>query len=164
MFESNTPPPIPTGDRPYSDSMAKLEGSLVHVFVNPPAQGGVSAFLNGVPVLGFESLSVEIVAPDDSQEGSISAALSRYQTPGTPPVGASVFPGTVEVVGMGKRISVTCSDPGSFDGLFLRLGVGDGGVGTETSGVSRFRLVVTPDIHDARLTWLEDGREDVLLT
>lgn len=121
-------------------------------------------FHNGTGVSRLESLSVEIVAPDDEQEGTLAATLVCYSETGGAPVGTPLFPGTVELIAAGKRISVSCDDPASFEGLFLRFGTGEDGIGTEASGVGKFRLVITPDLHDARLTWVEDGREDVLLT
>ena len=161
------PPPIPSGDRPYTDSIAQIEGSLTHVFLSTRENGGVRVFSNGEAVQAdlFESLSVEIVAPYDSQDGILAATLSRYSAPGGgSPQGSSIFPGTVEVIGGGKRISITCTDLNSFDGLFLRFGLGEDGAGSDALGVAKFRLVVTPDLQDALLTWVEDGREDVILT
>lgn len=138
---------------------------MTHLFVGNHELGGTAVFYNGEAVAAdrFESLSVEIIAPDDTQEGSIVATLSRYPEGGGAPQGSSIFPGTVEVIGKTKRVSVTCSDLESFDGLYLRFGMGDDGGGAEASGVGRFRLVVTPNLLDARMTWAEDGREDVIL-
>jgi hypothetical protein len=141
---------------------------LTHAFVSGAGPDGIAVFVNGQPLLTgqIESLSVEIIAPDDTSDGRLTGILSRYES-GTDTVrttrSISLFPGTVEVIAKGRRIAVTCAEEGSFDGLVLRLGMDESGVGLEAQGVKSLRLLASPGLLDARLVWIEDGREEDLL-
>jgi hypothetical protein len=163
---NNTVPPA--AGRDSAAAVARIQGSLIHAFVSGPGPDGLSVYVNGQPLLTgqIDSLSVEIIAPDDASDGRLTGILSRYETggDGTRTTRAmSLFPGTVEVIAKGRRIAVTCADEGSFDGLILRLGMDESGVGLEAQGVKSLRLLVSPGLMDARLVWIEGGREEDLL-
>lgn len=168
MFGTNNKPTQPT--RPAAAEVAKIAGTLTHVLVVNNAVDGINIFVNAEPVLtgSLESLSIEIIAPkDDRDAGTLAAILSRYETDAS---GArtqravALFPGTVEVVTPRRRLVVTCQQPGAFDGLWLGLGMAADGTSTELTGVQSLRVVVTPGLLDAKLTWSEDNTtEDILL-
>ena len=155
-------------NRPQAAEVARITGHLTHVFV---AQGGgpdaVAVFYDGqvIPTGALDSLSVQIVAPDDKQDGTLTGILSRYDSgpqSGTPVKTLRLFPGTVDFICKGCRVSVTCAEEGSFDGLFLRFGTDDNGVGLQADGVLSLNIVVSPGLLDARLVWAEDNREDIV--
>jgi hypothetical protein len=164
---NNTVPPAGSG-RDSADAVARIQGNLTHAFVSGAGPDGLSVFVNGQPLLTgqIESLSVDIIAPDETGNGRLTGILSHYDgsaaaTRTTRSV--SLFPGTVEVIAKGRRIAVTCAEEGSFDGLVLRLGMDESGIGLEAQGVKSLRLLVSPGLVDARLVWIEDGREENLL-
>lgn len=159
----------PTPNRPAASDVARLEGDLTQIFVSGTSSVDIHVFVNGVPVSpgDVESVSLEIIAPDDNGGGgTVSAVMSRYAlSPGGTRAqkSASLFPGTVEIVASGRRVLVTCQQDGSFDGLFLSLGLRADGTSSELSGVQSLRVAVTPGLLDARLTWSEDGMTESLL-
>ena len=156
------------GSRPQAAEVAAITGHLTHVFI---AEGGgpdaVETFYDGlkIPTGALESLSVQIVAPDERNPGTITGILSRYDAgaqSGTAVKTLRLFPGTVEFIAKNRRISVTCAVENSFDDLFLRFGTDDNGVGLQADGVLSLNIVVSGSLLDARLVWAEDNREDVL--
>ncbi|MDX1933737.1 MAG: hypothetical protein SFU56_14155 [Capsulimonadales bacterium] len=165
---SATPPPGDDGGRPQTARVAQITGTLTHVFVHGKGAGSLDVFVNGQPLLSgqVESLSVEIVAPGERDDGTLTGILSYFESGGDggrTNKSLSLFPGTVELIAENRRVSVTCAEEGSFEGLFLRFGTENDGIGLEASGVKSLRIVVTPELRDVRLVWVEDGREDILL-
>lgn len=168
MFGSTNGANAPAPARPAAAEVARLEGTLTQIIVSGPASDGLHVFLNGVPVPtgDVESLSLEIVAPDDSgQNGVVSAILSRYESgpAGRTQRAASLLPGTVEVIARGRRLVLTGVAEGSFDGLWLGLGLRADGTSSELTGVQSLRLAAAPGLLDAKLTWSEDGTTEDLL-
>lgn len=170
MFNSsvNGTPPTPSNRPPASD-VARLESSLTQIIVSSASSDGIAVFLNGQPVAAgdVESLSIEVIAPDNAnQGGTVAAVLSRWQSG---PTGAreqravSLFPGTVELIAHGRRVVVTCMEANSFEGLWLGLGLRADGTSSELTGVQSLRLAVAPGLVDAKLVWSEDGATEDLL-
>jgi len=161
---NNVPPP---SSRPPASEVAAITGTLTYVLVSPDHTDGIQVFLNGRPVLpgSVENVGINIVAPGDDDGGTLTAILSRYETAadGSRKLNAmSLFPGTIDVVANNSRIQIHCPNEGSFDGLLLRLGNGDG-IGREVLGVQTFSIVLTDDLISAKLVWAEDGvSEDIL--
>ena len=134
MFGSSTNGNAPAGgtpSRPAAADVARIEGTLTHILVGDEAAAdGINVFVNAkpIPVGEIESLSIEIVAPsDNAPDGTLTALLSRYVDSGTgqrQQATVALFPGTVEVIARGRRLTVTCQQAGSFDGLWLGLGDG----------------------------------------
>lgn len=158
-------------NRPAASGQAAIEGNLTHLLIGDTASvDGWHLFMNAkeVPTGEIESLSVEIVAPDDASQGTLTGLLSRYVTDANgqrTQRSVSLFPGTVEVIANGRRITVTCQEPGSFDGLWLGLGMRSDGTSAELGGVQSLRILASPDskLLDARLTWVDNGAvEDIL--
>jgi len=169
MFGSNNGAPAPASNRPLASEVARLESNFTQVIVSGQSSVGLAVFLNGqpIPTGDVESLTIEIIAPDaNNRSGSVAAVLSRYTTGpsgGRDQRPATLFPGTVEVIARGRRLVVTCLEDGSFDGLWLGLGLRADGTSSELTGVQSLRLAVTPNLIDAKLTWSEDGTTEDLL-
>ena len=68
----------------------------------------------------------------------------------------------MELVALGRRISVTAEQADSLDNLFVTLGLRADGTGSDLQGLRALRLVLTNELLDAKLTW-EDGSEEDLL-
>jgi hypothetical protein len=158
-------------NRPAASRQAAIEGSLTHLLIgDPDSVDGWHLFVNAkaIPTGEIESLSIEIVAPDDASEGTLTGLLSRYVTDANglrTQRSVSLFPGTVEVIANGRRITVTCQEPGSFDGLWLGLGLRSDGTSTELGGVQSLRILASPEnrLLDARLTWVDNGAVEEIL-
>lgn len=159
----------PNPSRPAASDVARIEGTLTQVIVTGDTSLDLALFVNGeaYPQGDIESLTIEIAAPEAANpQGAVTAILSRYQTG---PTGerqtrtVSLFPGTIELIARRRRIVVTCVQPGSFDGLWLGLGLRADGTSSELSGVQSLRLAVAPGLVDARLVWSEDGTTEDLL-
>lgn len=168
MFgQNNTPAAVPA--LPAAVEVARLGSSLTQIIVSGPSSADLFVFLNGqpVPTGEVESLSVEIIAPDQSgRNGTVAAVLSRYKTSLTgsrDQAATSLFPGTVELIARGRRIVVTCEQDGSFDGLWLGLGLRADGTSSELTGVQSLRLAVAPGLVDAKLIWSDMGTAEDLL-
>lgn len=168
MFGSSNGAAAPS-NRPLASDVARIEGTLTQIIVSGGASIDIAVFVNGEPYPAgdIESITVEIVAPSQTNpQGAVTAVLSRYQTG---PTGGretrtvALFPGTVELIARGRRLVVTCAQPGSFDGLWLGLGLRADGTSAELSGVESLRLAVAPGLLDARLVWSEDGTTEDLL-
>lgn len=159
---NNVPPP---SSRPPASQVAAITGSVTYVLVSPDHTDGIQVFVNGRPVPpgSVENVGINIVAPGDDDGGTLTAILSRYETAadGSRKLSTlSLFPGTVEVIAQNSRIQVHCPNEGSFDGLMLRLGNSDGGIGREVLGVQSFSVVLADDLLSAKLVWSEDGTSE----
>lgn len=169
MFGTNGTSAPSSSSRPAAADVARIEGTLTQILVTGDTSLDLALFVNGEPYPQgeVESLTIEIAAPDQTNpQGAVTAILSRYETG---PTGAretrtvSLFPGTVELIARRRRIVVTCVQPGSFDGLWLGLGLRADGTSSELSGVQSLRLAVAPGLVDAKLVWSEDGTTEDLL-
>ena len=170
MFgSSNGGTPAAASNLPAAAEVARLQSRLTQIIVSGPSSADLYVFLNGqpVPTGDVESLSVEIIAPDaNGQNGSVTAILSQYRTGPTgtrQTQGVSLFPGTVELIARSRRIVVTCEQDGSFDGLWLGLGLRSDGTSSELSGVQSLRLTAAPGLVDVRLVWSDTNAAEDLL-
>ncbi len=169
MFGQSNNTPAAAPNLPTASEVARLQSGLTQIIVSGPSSADLFVFLNGqpVPTGEVESLSVEIIAPgQNGQNGSVAAVLSRYKTGLTgsrDQSATSLFPGTVELIARGRRIVVTCEQDGSFDGLWLGLGLRADGTSSELTGVGSLRLAAAPGLLDAKLIWSEDGTTEDLL-
>jgi hypothetical protein len=155
-------------NRPAAAEVAKIDTHITHVIVSSASADGLNVFLDGKAVLQgtIESLSVEIVAPTDtSPSGTIAAVLARFETTSDGQkrqVGTNLFPGTVEVIADGKRVTVSCAETGSFEGLYLGLGMRADGTSDGLTGVQSLRVAVAPGgLISAKLLW-SDGLEEAI--
>jgi hypothetical protein len=156
--------------RPAASDQARIQGGgLVQVIVTNLAPLTFSLFLNdrSVPQLDIESLSVFIEAPEaDSLDTTIvRATLSRYVTNVTGEKTLQrneLFPCTLEIVALGRRLSITCTNPDSTDGLWIDLGLKPDGTSNEVSDARTLRFLLQEGLLDAKLTWRNGDEEDLL--
>lgn len=149
--------------RPAASDAAKIVNHLTQVILTSEGVDGLNVFYDGRLILPgqVDSLSVNIVAPGEKDAGTLTAQLS-WKESGENKM-ASLFPGTVDIVGRGKRILVTSStDEGSFDGLWLSLGLTEDGTSHELSGVQSLRVLLSPGLTDTKLSWTDGGEEAIL--
>jgi hypothetical protein len=155
-----------TQNRPPALEIARIQSRYTHALVTSEGADGLNVFLDGALILPgqVESLTIDIVAPtDDDAVGQIAAVLVYDETTDGQKQARSVslFPGTIEVIARGRRISVTCAEANAFDGLWLGIGLNTDGTATELTGVQNLRVVLSPGLNDAKLTWT-DGSEEPL--
>lgn len=159
----------PNGSPPTSrraSDVAKIDGKgLVQVVVTNIEPFEFYLFLNDkiVPQEEVESLSLSIEAAKSGGDG-IVAALSRYVTSldgKRTSQFLDLFPATVEIVAVGRRVSVTCTDSSSIDSVYISLGLRPDGAGSELSGAKSLRVLITDGILDGKLTWNDGEIEDL---
>lgn len=159
-----------TPQRRAASDVARIEGGgLVQVIVTSLSPMTYYLFLNdqAVSQIDIESLSLDIETPDISGTGSpiVRATLSRYVTSVDGQKTAQrteIFPSTLEIVALGRRISVTCSRADSLDGLWINLGLKPDGSSGDVEGAAALRILLTEGILDAKLTWNDGETEDLL--
>ncbi len=175
MFgKSNTNAPKPGNaqspqvERAAAVEMARIAGGgLVQMIVTDTYPVQFYLFLNDklVPDIDVESLSVNIVAPITQTDSMIvRATLSSYITnvAGERTLeNRELFPCTLELIAMDRRIAVSCTRPDSTEGLWVNVGLRPDGDSRELQGLKEFRLLVTHDLIDARITWV-DGESESL--
>lgn len=155
--------------RSAAADVAKITGGgLVQVIVTGISPLTFFLFLNDteVPQIDFDSLSISVELPNDGgSTPTVRATLYRYVTEVT---GAKtqqhfeLFPCTIEVVALGRRLAITCMNPNSIEGLWVSLGLRPDGTGSDLSGLQSVRFLLTQELLDAKLTW-EDGTSEDLL-
>jgi len=154
---------------PAASDLARIEGGgLVQIVVTNLSPLTYFLFLNDEPVaqMDVDNLQVYIDAPDGAGDsGTVRATLARNVPAVTGQRSlerVELFPCTLEVVAVGRRISITCMKPNSFDGLWLSLGLKPDGTGNELSGLKALNLLLTGDLLSAGLTWADGRTEDLL--
>ena len=169
MFGKSTPPNGEPPAGPTAAEVARIKGGGRVQFI--VAQGEPRTFylfLNDqfVPQDKVESFSVDIEAPDEQRGGepTASAILSRYVETASSLRDLQtfeLFPCTVEIIARGRRIAVTASERNSLDGVWIDLGFKPDGTGSEVSGAEALRIVISADLLDARLTWVDGETENL---
>src|SRR6185437_1456477 len=84
-------------------------------------------FLNdhAVPEMEVESLSMDIEASPGGQN-IVRSTLTRYVDTVTGEKTlqhTELFPSTLEIIALGRRIAITCMNADSLDGLWINLGL-----------------------------------------
>ena len=161
----NTNPP-----RAAASDVALIKGGgLVQLIVTSLTPMNYYLFLNdeAVAQIDVESLSVSIEAlnPDDPGSSIVRATLSRYidtVTGDKTLQRTELFPCTLEILALKRRISVTCARADSLDGLYIDLGLKPDGTAGELEGVKALRFLLTEGLLDAKLTWNDGEVEDLL--
>ena len=141
--------------RPAAAQVASLDTNLTWIAYESDSADGLHVLHNGQSILtgSIESISVDI----DSEKGTITAILVRKEGGNI-----SLFPGSVEIVGKGKRISLSAVSASSLDGLYFGLGMREDGTSDEVRGVKSLRIVLTPGLASAKLTWIEENADEVI--
>lgn len=166
--QDKRPPAAP--QRKAAADVARIQGGgLVQVIVTSLVPMNYYLFLNDQPVsqMDIESLNISIETPEATGTGTpiVRATLTRYVKTVTGErvqQSAELFPCTLEIVALGRRLSLTCTEDDSLEGLWIDLGLNPNGTGNELTGVRSLRFLVSEDFLDAKLTW-EDGETEDLL-
>jgi hypothetical protein len=163
--EKNGPAP----PRKAAADVARIEGGgLVQVIVTQLHPLTFSLFLNDteVPQIDVDSLSISIEVPVDGvSTPTVRATLYRYVKTVT---GEKVqqhtelFPCTIEVVALGRRLAITCMNPNATEGLWVSLGLRTDGSGSDLNGLQSVRFLLSQEMLDAKLTWEDGDSEDLL--
>lgn len=153
--------------RKAATEVAEIQGGgLVQVIVSSLSPLTYYLFLTEqfVPQFDIESLNIVIEAPGDRSEGMIRATLAKYVTGvngGRSEQRIELFPCTLEIVAMGRRLCVICPTADSFDGLFVTMGLKANGTDSEVKGIQSLNVLITEGILDAKITWNEGDTESI---
>lgn len=141
--------------RPAAAQVASLDTNLTWIAYESDSADGLHVLHNGQSILtgSIESISVDI----DSEKGTVTAILVRKEGSNI-----ALFPGSVEILAKGKRISLSAVSAGSLDGLYFGLGLREDGTSDEVRGVKSLRIVLTPGLASATLTWVEESADEVI--
>jgi len=158
-----------TPARTSAAELAEIEGGgLVQVIVTNLRPLTFSLFLNDteVPQIDVDSLSISIEVPTDGGSSPIvRATLFRYVTSVTgskTQQHTELFPCTIEVVALGRRLSITCMNLNSLDGLWVSLGLKADGTTNDLTGLQSARFLLSQEILDAKITYEDGVSEDLL--
>ena len=158
-----SPPRTPAAD------VAKIEGGgLVQVIVTGISPLTFFLFLNDteVPQIDVDSLSISVEVPNDGvSTPTVRATLYRYVTAvtgGKTQEHSELFPCTIEVIALGRRLAITCMNPNSVEGLWVSLGLRRDGSGSDLTGLQSVRFLLSQELLDAKLTWEDGSSEDLL--
>lgn len=154
--------------RPCAEQLARLRGGgLVQAIVTDLSPLTYFLFLNDKPVdqLKVAGLYVRVEAPSDAlPDGLVQATLS-VESKGVDGATAvedqQLFPCTLEVVALGRRLAVTATTAGSLDGLWVDLGLRTDGAGNRIEGLKLLELALQDEVFFGRLTWSDDTTEDL---
>ena len=159
----------PTPQRAAAADLAKiLGGGLVQLIVTETQPIGFSLFLNQTAVseIDVDSISIDVVAPDDPSDAIVvRATLSEYVTTvsGERVVqNRELFPCTIEVIALDRRLAVTCTRHDSTDGLWVSVGLRANGESADLTGLREFRFLLSHDMLDAKVTWVDGESENLL--
>ncbi len=153
--------------RAASDAARIEGGGLVHVVVTSLSPITFYLFLNDriLPQMEIDSFEINIDVASDGGDTIVRAALSRFVKSVTGEQTSqytNLFPSTVELVALGRRILVTAQNADSTDNLFVSLGIRPDGTSNELQGLKSLHVMVTNVLVEANLTW-EDGQTEDLL-
>lgn len=155
--------------RPAAAEVARIEaGGLAQVIVTAVSPMTFYLFVNdrSIPQVEVDNLEVNIQTPQSERDTPmVRAGLTRYVrsvTGETTTQYVNLFPCTLELIALGRRIAVTAERADSLDNLFVTLGLRADGTGSDLQGLRSLRLVVSNELLDAKLVW-EDGAEEDLL-
>jgi hypothetical protein len=142
-------------NRPAAAQVAGLDTSLTWIAYESDSADGLHVLHNGQLILtgSIESISVDI----DSEKGTITAILVRKEGGNI-----SLFPGSIEILAKGKRISLSALAADSLDGLYFGLGVREDGTSDQVQGVKGLRIVFTPGLASAKLVWSDTEADEVI--
>lgn len=172
MFGRKNPPNPPVAPmRPRAADVAQIQGGgLVQVVVTHLSPPEFYLFLNDVfvPQLEVDSLSLCVEAPTrDNLGGVVRATLARYITDVSGRRSlqrTELFPCTLEIVGLGRRISVTATQFDSVEGMWISLGLRADGTSADIQGAQALRVLIGEGFVDAKLTWMDGEVEDLFPT
>ncbi len=153
--------------RPAAD-VARIEGGgLVHAIVTSLSPITFYLFVNDKPIsqMEIDSLEVNIDVGEGSGDTIVRASLSRFvksvigeqSTQYT-----NLFPSTIEIVALSRRILITAENADSVENLYVSLGLRPDGTTNDLKGLKSLNCLITNVLIQASLTW-EDGQTEDLL-
>ncbi len=152
--------------RTASDVARIMGGGLVHIFVDSTEPLTYTVYLNEQRVKpeDLAGFSLNIDASSMSTP-MVRATLSRYVTVVTGErqlQRQELFPCTIELIAMGRRVMITCSSVDSFDGLWVWLGIQRDGTTTELTGLMGLNILLEGTLLDAEIVWVDGVHESLL--
>ncbi len=146
--------------------MAQLiGGGLVQLIVSNFDPLETFLFLNGSHVAPQDLESLTIVIDGGETEPACSCILSRYEVgvDGKRQTQAqNLFPCTVEIVAMQRRIRVSAEVADNPESAVVSLGLLADGTDRPISGAAGFRFVLSDGLLDCKITW-NDGTSEAVL-
>ncbi len=153
--------------RQPATEVAQIQGGgLVLVVVTETSPLSYCIFLNNraVPQENVESLSVAVEV-SDAGDPVVRATLSSYVTTVAGERSLQhkeLFPCTIEMIARERRLVVSCEDLNSIDTVWIALGLHPDGAGRKISGAKGLRILLTNELLDAKVTWVDGDAEDLL--
>jgi len=155
--------------RPAAADAARIEGGgLVHVIVTSLDPVTFFLFVNDkyIPQMEVDSLEVNIeVGSDDQPNTLVRASLIRFVKSVTGEQTTqytNLFPATIEIVALGRRILITAENADSLDNLFVSLGIRTDGTTNDLSGLQSLNVMITNVLVEANLRWEVGQVENIL--
>ena len=142
-------------NRPSAAQVAGLDTNLTWIVYESDSADGLHVLHNGQAILtgSIESISVDI----DSEKGTVTAILVRREGNNI-----SLFPGSIEIIAKEKRLSLSAAEANNLEGLYFGIGLRPDGTSDQVQGVKSLRVVLTPGLASAKLTWSEDSTEETI--
>ena len=167
--QSAPQPNFPQQGRIPASEAAKIQGGgLVQIIITNPSIPEFYVFLNEryAPQTEVEGFSLQVEAPDSSGGPPIvRATLAQIITNVAgqrTTQRTELFPGTLEIIASGRRISVTCTRLNSLDGLWISLGLLPDGTGRDIEGGAKsLNILMEGGLLSARLVWQDGAEEDI---
>ena len=161
------PPPAPQGRIAASEAAKIQGGGLVQIIITNPTVPEFYVFLNDrhAPQAEIEGFSLQIEA--DELGGAVPVVRATLAQIVTNVAGQRVtqrtelFPGTLEIVALGRRLSVTCTRLNSLEGLWISLGLLPDGTGRDITGAKSLNVLMEGGLLSARLGWMDGAEEDI---
>ena len=154
--------------RRAASDVARIQGGgLSQVIVTSVTPLTFYVFLNhkAISEIDVHSLSVSIAVSDSSTADVVRATLELYAKNVTGErtlQRVELFPGTLEIIALGRRLSVTALQPDSLEGVYISVGLEPDGTDHPVTGAKELRVLVGEGLLDAKLTWMDGETEDLL--
>jgi hypothetical protein len=158
---------FPQPGRIAASEAAKIQGGgLVQIIITNPNIPEFYVFLNEqyAPQLEIEGFSLQIEVGDTSGVPIVRATLAQIVTNVAGQrltQRRELFPGTLEIVTLGRRVSVTCTSLNSLDGLWISLGLLPDGTGRDITGAKSLNILMEGGLFSARLIWMDGAEEEL---
>ena len=148
--------------------VARIEGGgLVHAIVSSVSPVTFYLFVNdkAVDQMEVESLEVNIDVGEGVSDTIVRASLSQFVKSVTGDRSTkytNLFPSTIEVVALGRRVLITAQNADSVENLFVSLGLRPDGTTNDLKGLKSLNILITNVLFQASLTWEDGQTEDII--
>ncbi len=156
----------PSGRVPANEAAKIQGGGLVQIILTNTNVPEFHVFLNEryVPQVEIEGFSLQIEADALGGVPTVRATLAQIVTNVAgqrTTQRLELFPGTLAIVALGRRVSVTCTRRDSLDGLWISLGLLPDGTGRDIEGAQSLSILMEGGLFSARLGWTDGAVEDI---